>query len=90
LEQIRHAGALFLGRYTPPSVADYIAGPNHVLPTGGSARFFSPLSVNDYVKVSNIVQYTKHELAKVKDPLIRLAHIEGFDAHAKSAQSRFS
>ena len=90
LEKIRHAGALFLGRYTPPSVADYIAGPNHVLPTGGTARFFSPLSVNDYVKVSNIVHYTKQELAKVKDPLTRLAHIEGFDAHAKSAQSRFS
>ena len=90
LEKIRHAGALFLGRYTPPSVADYIAGPNHVLPTGGTARFFSPLSVNDYVKVSNIVHYTKQELAKVKDPLIRLAQIEGFDAHAKSAQSRFS
>jgi histidinol dehydrogenase len=90
LEKVRHAGALFLGRYTPPAVADYVAGPNHVLPTGGSARFFSALSVNDYVKVSNIVHYTKHELAKVKDPLIRLAHIEGFDAHAKSAQSRFS
>ena len=90
LEQIRHAGALFLGRSTPPSVADYIAGPNHVLPTGGTARFFSPLSVNDYVKVSNIVHYTKQALAKVKDPLIRLAQIEGFDAHAKSAQSRFS
>lgn len=90
LEKIRHAGALFLGRYTPPSVADYVAGPNHVLPTGGSARFFSPLSVNDYVTVSNIVHYTKQELAKVKDPLLRLAHIEGFDAHAKSAQSRFS
>ncbi len=90
LEKIRHAGALFLGRYTPPSVADYIAGPNHVLPTGGTARFFSPLSVNDYVKVSNIVYYTKQELAKAKDPLIRLAQIEGFDAHAKSAQSRFS
>jgi histidinol dehydrogenase len=90
LEKVRHAGALFLGRYTPPAVADYVAGPNHVLPTGGSARFFSALSVNDYVKVSNIVHYTKQELAKVKDPLIRLAHIEGFDAHAKSAQSRFS
>ena len=90
LEKVRHAGALFLGRYTPPSVADYIAGPNHVLPTGGTARFFSPLSVNDYVKVSNIVYYTKQELAKAKDPLIRLAQIEGFDAHAKSAQSRFS
>lgn len=90
LEQVRHAGALFLGRYTPPSVADYIAGPNHVLPTGGTARFFSPLSVHDYVKASNIVHYTRDELAKVKEPLVRLAHIEGFDAHAKSAQSRFS
>jgi histidinol dehydrogenase len=75
LEKIRHAGALFLGRYTPPAVADYVAGPNHVLPTGGTARFFSPLSVNDYVKVSNIVHYTKQELAKVKDPLVRLAQI---------------
>jgi histidinol dehydrogenase len=90
LEKIRHAGALFLGRYTPPSVADYIAGPNHVLPTGATARFFSALSIHDYTKISNIVHYTKEELSKVKDHLIRLAHIEGFDAHAKSAQSRFS
>jgi histidinol dehydrogenase len=90
LERIRHAGALFLGRYTPPSVADYIAGPNHVLPTGGTARFFSALSVHDYTKTSNIVHYTREELSKVKDHLVRLAHIEGFDAHAKSAQSRFS
>ncbi|MEK7870065.1 MAG: histidinol dehydrogenase, partial [Nitrospirota bacterium] len=90
LEKVRHAGALFLGRYTPPSVADYIAGPNHVLPTGGSARFFSALSVHDYVKTSNIVHYTKEELRKVKDHLVRLARIEGFDAHAKSAESRFS
>ena len=90
LEKIRHAGALFLGRYTPPSVADYIAGPNHVLPTGATARFFSALSIHDYTKISNIVHYTKEELSKVKDHLVRLAHIEGFDAHAKSAQSRFS
>jgi histidinol dehydrogenase len=90
LEKIRHAGALFLGRYTPPSVADYVAGPNHVLPTGATARFFSALSIHDYTKISNIVHYTKEELGKVKDHLIRLAHIEGFDAHAKSAQSRFS
>jgi histidinol dehydrogenase len=90
LEKIRHAGALFLGRYTPPAVADYVAGPNHVLPTGGTARFFSALSVHDYIKVSNIVHYTREELSKVKDHLVRLAHIEGFDAHAKSAQSRFS
>jgi histidinol dehydrogenase len=90
LETIRHAGALFLGRYTPPSVADYVAGPNHVLPTGGTARFFSALSVHDYVKTSNIVYYSREELARVKEHLVRLAHIEGFDAHAKSAQSRFS
>jgi len=90
LEKIRHAGAFFLGRYTPPSVADYIAGPNHVLPTGATARFFSALSLHDYTKISNIVHYTKEELSKVKDHLVRLAHIEGFDAHAKSAQSRFS
>lgn len=90
LEKVRHAGALFLGRYTPPAVADYVAGPNHVLPTGATARFFSPLSVNDYVKVSNIVHYTREELTKAKDHIVRLAHIEGFDAHAKSVQSRFS
>jgi histidinol dehydrogenase len=90
LEQIRHAGALFLGRYTPPAVADYVAGPNHVLPTGATARFFSPLSVNDYVKVSNIIHYSKEELTKAKDYIVRLAEIEGFDAHAKSALSRFS
>jgi len=90
LEKIRHAGALFLGRYTPPSVADYIAGPNHVLPTGATARFFSALSIHDYTKISNILNDTKEELSKVKDHLVRLAHIEGFDAHAKSAQSRFS
>ena len=90
LEQIHHAGALFLGRYTPPAVADYVAGPNHVLPTGATAKFFSPLSVGDYVKVSNIVHYTKEELSQAKDHIVRLAHIEGFDAHAKSAQGRFS
>lgn len=90
LERIHHAGALFLGRYTPPAVADYVAGPNHVLPTGTTAKFFSPLSVGDYVKVSNIIHYTKEELGKAKDHILRLATIEGFDAHAKSAQSRFS
>lgn len=88
LEKVRHAGALFLGRYTPPAVADYIAGPNHVLPTGGTARFFSPLSVDDYVKKSNIIAYSKEELTKVKDHLLRIAQMEGFDAHAKSLESR--
>ena len=90
LEKIRHAGAIFLGRYTPPAVADYVAGPNHVLPTGGTARFFSPLSVDDYVKKSNLISYSKEELTRVKDHLARIANMEGLDAHAKSLESRFS
>jgi histidinol dehydrogenase len=90
LEKVRHAGAIFLGRYTPPAVADYVAGPNHVLPTGGTARFFSPLSVQDYVKRSNLISYSKEELTRVKDHLARIANMEGLDAHAKSLESRFS
>jgi histidinol dehydrogenase len=89
LEKVRHAGALFLGRYTPPAIADYVAGPNHVLPTGGTARFFSPLSFDDYVKKSNIIAYTKEELVKVKDHLSRIAQMEGLDAHLKSVESRY-
>jgi histidinol dehydrogenase len=88
LERIRHSGALFLGRYTPPAVADYVAGPNHVLPTGGTARFFSPLSVEDFLKKSNIIAYSKEELVKVKDHLMRIAQMEGLDAHGKSLESR--
>jgi histidinol dehydrogenase len=90
LEKVRHAGALFLGRYSPPAVADYVAGPNHVLPTGGTARFFSPLSFDDYVKKGNIIAYSKEELVKVKDHVARIAQMEGLDAHAKSLESRFS
>lgn len=89
LEQVRHAGALFLGRYTPPAVADYVAGPNHVLPTGATARFFSALSLDDYVKKSNLICYSKEELTKVKDYIGRMAQMEGLDAHAKSAESRY-
>lgn len=90
LEKVRHAGALFLGRHTAPAIADYVAGPNHVLPTGGTARFFSPLSLDDYVTKSNIISYSKEELMKAKDHLARLAQMEGFDAHARSAESRLS
>src|SRR5207247_9609360 len=61
LEKIRHAGALFLGRYTPPSVADYVAGQNHVLLSGGAARLFSALSVHEYIQVSTIMHYTRQE-----------------------------
>ncbi len=88
LEKVRHAGALFLGRHTPPAVADYVAGPNHILPTGGTARFFSALSLDDFVKKSNIIAYTKEELVKVRDHVSRIAQMEGFDAHAKSLESR--
>ena len=90
LEKVRHAGALFLGRYTPPAVADYVAGPNHVLPTGATARFFSPLGYDDYVKRSNIIAYNKEELLKAKEHVVRLAQMEGLDAHAQSIESRFS
>ncbi|MGB0911798.1 MAG: histidinol dehydrogenase, partial [Nitrospirales bacterium] len=89
LPYIRHAGAIFLGRYTPPAVADYVAGPNHVLPTGGSARFFSSLSLDDYVKKSNIIQYSQNELAGVKDQVMCLSQMEGLDAHGKSMESRW-
>ena len=90
LEKIRHAGALFLGRYTPrPSRIMSRGRITSCRPEGrrGSFRLYP---IHDYTKISNIVHYTKEELSKVKDHLIRLAHIEGFDAHAKSAQSRFS
>ena len=88
LKKIRHAGAVFMGRYTPPAVADYVAGPNHVLPTGGSARFYSALSLDDYVKRTNIVSYTAKELRKAQPYVTQLAMMEGLDAHAKSIESR--
>jgi len=88
--RIRHAGAIFVGRYTPPAVADYVAGPNHVLPTGGSARFFSCLSVDDYVKTSNVVAYSQAALGQARSAVARLATLEGLDAHRKSMESRWS
>ena len=90
LEKFRHAGAVFVGRSTPPAIADYVAGPNHVLPTGGSARFFSALSLDDYVRKTNIIAYSQEALVRVKDQVLRLATMEGLDAHAKSVESRLS
>jgi histidinol dehydrogenase len=90
LPRIRHAGAIFVGRYTPPAVADYVAGPNHVLPTGGSARFFSCLGVDEYVKRSNIVVYSQAALHKAKRSVVRLATLEGLDAHGRSMESRLT
>ncbi len=90
LPRIRHAGAVFVGRYTPPAVADYVAGPNHVLPTGGSARFFSCLGVDEYMKTSNVVAYSQAALRKAKAPVVRLAMLEGLDAHGRSMESRWT
>lgn len=90
LSSIRHAGAIFVGRYTPPAVADYVAGPNHVLPTGGSARFFSCLGVDEYMKTSNVVSYSRAALRKATQPVMRLSQLEGLDAHGRSMESRWT
>ncbi|MFH1387365.1 MAG: histidinol dehydrogenase [bacterium] len=90
LEQIKNAGAIFLGPHSPVVVGDYIAGPNHVLPTGGTARFSSPLGVYDFVKHQSIIGYTKPALKNVWQDVKRLAEIEGLDAHARSINVRFS
>lgn len=90
LEQIKNAGAVFLGPHSPVPVGDYIAGPNHVLPTGGTARFASPLSVYDFVKTQSIVGYTKPALKNVWKDIRLLAEIEGLDAHARAIDVRFS
>lgn len=86
--QIRHAGAMFLGRHTPEALGDYLAGPNHVLPTGRSARFSSGLSVLDFMKRSSLIQVTEAALATVGPPAMTLARAEGLDAHALSLAVR--
>ncbi|HDP69869.1 MAG TPA: histidinol dehydrogenase [Actinobacteria bacterium] len=88
LGEIKNAGAIFLGKYTPESVGDYVAGPNHILPTMGSARFHSPLGVEDFIKKSSVLSFTKEGLEKVVDALDIIACAEGLDAHARSATIR--
>ena len=87
-EKIENAGAIFIGDYSPVAVGDYWAGPSHTLPTGGSARFFSALSANDFIKSTSIIEYDKKKLAESADDIIRLAEAEGLDAHARSVQIR--
>jgi len=86
--QIRNAGAVFLGDYTPEPVGDYIAGPNHVLPTAGTARFASALSVDHFIKKTSLIYYSKAAFKKEAQDIIRLAEIEGLDAHANSVKVR--
>jgi histidinol dehydrogenase len=90
LEQIKNAGAVFIGPHSPVAVGDYIAGPNHVLPTGGTSRFSSPLGVYDFVKHQSIIGYTKPALKNVWKDVKLLAEIEGLDGHARSIDVRFS
>ncbi|OGC21937.1 histidinol dehydrogenase [candidate division WOR-1 bacterium RIFOXYB2_FULL_42_35] len=90
LEKIKNAGAVFLGPHSPVPVGDYFAGPNHVLPTGGTARFASPLGVYDFVKTQSIVGYTKPALKDVWKDIKALAEVEGLDAHARAIDVRFS
>ncbi|HEY5673069.1 MAG TPA: histidinol dehydrogenase [Malonomonas sp.] len=88
LSQIRHAGAIFMGHHTPEAAGDYLAGPNHTLPTGGTARFFSPLSLDDFVKKSSIVSFSKSGLQRLGQEIIHIAELEGLEAHAKSVSIR--
>jgi histidinol dehydrogenase len=88
LPEIKNAGAVFMGRHTPEPVGDYIAGPNHVLPTGGTARFYSPLSVDDFIKKTSLVSFTRAALDRLGPDVVRLAAAEELDAHARSVSIR--
>ena len=89
LDQVRHAGSIFMGRSCPEALGDYLAGPNHTLPTGGTARFYSPLSVDDFVKKSQYTYFTRDALRAVKDQVARFAEKEGLSGHARSVLTRF-
>ena len=88
-KDIEHAGSIFIGPYSPEPVGDYFAGPNHTLPTSGTATFSSGLSVLDFIKKSSYVYYSKKALEKAKNSIIRIAESEGLSAHARSIESRF-
>ena len=88
LEQIRNAGAVFLGHYTPEPVGDYVAGPNHVLPTAGTARFASALSVDHFTKKTSLIRYSREAFKREAADVMRLAELEGLDAHVKSIKIR--
>jgi histidinol dehydrogenase len=89
VKNIRNAGAIFIGPYSPVAVGDYSAGPSHVLPTGGSARFFSGLGIEDFLKRTHIVSLTKKYFEKLKTPTLKIAEVEGLKKHAESIEVRF-
>ena len=88
LPYVRHAGAVFLGAYSPEPLGDYFAGPNHVLPTGGTARYYSVLNVETFMKRTSIISYTQPALEAVSDDIIRVAETEGLQAHANAIRLR--
>lgn len=90
LPKIQNAGAIFLGHYTPEPLGDYMAGPNHVLPTGGTARFFSPLSIDDYIKKSSLISFSKEAFNRLGEDVIKFAEAEGLTAHANSVKVRIN
>lgn len=89
LGRLDNAGSIFMGQYSPEPLGDYYAGPNHVLPTGGTARFFSPLSVNSFTKRSSYIYYTENALCQAKDDIVCIAEREGLTAHANAIKVRF-
>ena len=89
LPAVKNAGAVFLGAWSPEPLGDYLAGPDHVLPTSGTARFFSPLSVDSFLKTMSVIQYDRESLSPVKDQIITLAESEKLTAHANSIRVRF-
>ena len=88
LDKVRNAGSVFLGRNCPEAVGDYMAGPNHTLPTSGTARFYSPLSVDDFVKKMQFTYFSAEALANIAEDVDKFARSEGFDAHARSVMRR--
>lgn len=89
LSKIRNAGAIFIGEYSSEPLGDYLAGPNHVLPTGGTARFASPLNIDDFLKKSSLIFYQRNGLEEVARDIVRLARLEGLDGHARAIDIRF-
>jgi histidinol dehydrogenase len=89
MTRIQNAGAIFLGSYSSEPLGDYFAGPNHVLPTNGTAKFFSPLSVDDFIKKSSIIYYSREALEAVHEDIIDFAEAEYLTAHANSIKVRF-
>ena len=89
MTKIRNAGAIFVGEYSSEPLGDYFAGPNHVLPTNGTAKFFSPLSVDDFIKKSSIISYAREALEPIYKDIVQFAECEQLTAHANSIRVRF-